>query len=61
MTISCEYDTVYIYMTKKSSAKSSKKSSKTIAGFEPTKVALLVSTVAMVSIVLFTLMAFTRV
>lgn len=43
-------------MTKKASTKSAKK----IAGFEPTKVALLVAVTAMVSIVLFALMAATR-
>lgn len=47
-------------MPKKSLVKLSTKSSKTIAGFEPTKVSLLVSVVAMVSIVLFVLLSATR-
>ena len=44
---------------KKSTAKKSQRSPKAIAGFEPTKVALLVSVVAAVSLVLFALLSLT--
>ena len=60
MTFRHKYVTLLGNMAKKAVKKSAPKTSKKIAGFEPTKVALLVAVTATVSIVLFTLMAVDR-